>query len=199
MSGFKRSSCMIRRFIGRSAFQLREDLMKPAKTLPFTLILVLAAAGCSTTSAPRAGGNVYNSSESNRAMYSAGCVVRSARYVAVVGDGAGDMRRNAVNTGIGAVAGGLIGRAIGDEIGGGSGRDLAKNLGTIGGAVVGANVAEGVNARRTTREGVEYRVGLDGRSDRVVVQELAEGERPLPAGSACNLVGTNGRVRVLPG
>lgn len=141
-------------------------------------------------------GDVYRSSEAQRPMQTAACVVTGARYVTLVDDSSAQAKRSTANQVVGTVVGGVIGKAIGNEIGAGDGRKLAKTLGTIGGAVVGSNAASNINAARTTRQGIEYRVNVNGKSERVIVQELNAGEAALPRGSSCRVTGTNQRLRV---
>lgn len=162
-------------------------------------LLAMLLGACTTQTQPlQTGATVYRSSESQRAMYAASCRVQSVRYVAVVGDSREDRNRSAATTGVGVLTGALIGNAIGSQIGDGSGNRLARNLGTVAGAAVGANAASAANERRTTRQGVEYLVALDRGQRRVIVQHLNPGEVPLPAGSACDLIGGRGQDRVIP-
>lgn len=162
-------------------------------------LLAVTLGACTTQTQPlQSGASVYRSSEAQRAMYATPCRVESARYVAVIGDGREDRSRATATAGVGIVAGALIGRAIGSEIGGGSGNDLARDLGTIAGAAVGANAAAAATQRRTTRQGVEYLVGLGDGRQRVIVQNMNPGETVIPPGSACQLVGGRGQDRVIP-
>jgi len=165
------------------------------KLIILSALASLSLTACTAT--PRSSGDVYRSSEVNRVMQGQSCTVQSARYVSVVGDGYEDRQQNTLTSGVGAVTGALLGNALGNEIGGGNGRDLARGLGTIGGAVAGAAVAGNINAKRTTRQGVQYEVSTGGRTQ-VVIQELNAGESAMPAGSSCILARGAGGARVLP-
>lgn len=167
-------------------------------TLVIPALAVLLGA-CTTQTQPlQNGASVYRSSESQRALYTSTCRIESARYVAVIGDSVQDRNRAAATTGVGVVAGALIGRAIGSEIGKGRGNELARNLGTIAGGVVGANTAQAATQRATTRQGVEYLVRLEDGRQRVIVQNLNDGEAAMRPGAGCQLVGGRGQDRIIP-
>lgn len=165
--------------------------------LPALLGAAMVLAGCVTT--PQPSGQVYMSSETNRAYAANSCRVVNVTPVTVVGNSQADQNRNAANNAVGIIVGGMIGNAIGNEIGNGSGRDLARGLGTVGGAVVGANVAGNMNAQRTTRQGVQYEVDLGRAGWRTVVQQVNPGELILRPGQPCLLVGGYSGARVVPG
>jgi len=170
-----------------------------SKLLVTVPVMAILLGACTTQTQPlQSGGSVYRSSEAQRAMYANACQVGSARYVAVVGDSVEDRNRSTATAGVGIIAGALIGRAIGSEIGRGKGNALARDLGTVAGAAVGANAAASANQRRTTRQGVEYVVRLSDGRQRVIVQNLNQGEAPIQPGSACQLIGGRGQDRVVP-
>ncbi|MBP6501242.1 MAG: glycine zipper 2TM domain-containing protein [Rhodoferax sp.] len=139
------------------------------------LILVLALAGCTTTSP-----DVVQRNEAQRLSSVVDATVLSVRPVTVEG----------TQSGMGSVAGGLVGGVAGSGVGGRREGIIVGVLGAVAGAVAG-NAIE----RTATREdAVEILLQLRNGDRRAIVQ--ARGNEILQAGDAVILVTTGGKTRV---
>ena len=139
------------------------------------LILVLALAGCTTTSP-----DVVQRNEAQRLSSVVDATVLSVRPVTVEG----------TQSGMGSVAGGLVGGVACSGVGGRREGIIVGVLGAVAGAVAG-NAIE----RTATREdAVEILLQLRNGDRRAIVQ--ARGNEILQAGDAVILVTTGGKTRV---
>lgn len=138
--------------------------------------LVLALAGCSTTSP-----DVIQRGQAQRMEQVQDATVLSVRNVVVEGS----------QSGLGGAAGGVVGGVAGSSVGGGRGSIIAGVLGAVAGGAAG-NVIE----RNTTREqAVELLVQLRNGERRAIVQ--ARGDEILRPGDAVLVVGSGSRARVV--
>ncbi len=139
------------------------------------LILVLALAGCTTTSP-----DVVQRNDAQRLSSVVDATVLSVRPVTVEG----------TQSGLGSVAGGLVGGVAGSGVGGRREGIIVGVLGAVAGAVAG-NAIE----RTATREdAVEILLQLRNGDRRAIVQ--ARGNEIPQAGDAVILVTTGGKTRV---
>lgn len=139
------------------------------------LLLVLALAGCTTTSP-----DVVQRSDAQRLSSVVDATVLSVRPVTVEG----------TQSGVGSVAGGLVGGVAGASVGGRREGIIVGVLGAVAGAVAG-NAIE----RSTTRvDAVEILLQLRNGDRRAIVQ--ARGNKNLQAGDPVILVTTGGKARV---
>jgi outer membrane lipoprotein SlyB len=139
------------------------------------LILMLAMAGCTTTSP-----DVVQRSDAQRLSSVMDATVLSVRPVTVDG----------TQSGVGSVAGGLVGGVAGASVGGRREGIIVGVLGAVAGAVAG-NAIE----RTSTREdAVEILLQMRNGDRRAIVQ--ARGSESLQPGDAVILVTTGGKARV---
>ncbi|WP_119152992.1 glycine zipper 2TM domain-containing protein [Caldimonas tepidiphila] len=138
--------------------------------------LVLALAGCSTTSP-----DVVSRDQAQRLQQVQDGTLLSVRDVVVEG----------TQSGIGAATGGVVGGLAGSSVGGGRGAVAASVLGAVAGGVLG-NAAE----RSGTREqAVELLVQLRNGERRMIVQ--ARGDQALVPGDPVLLVSSGGKTKVV--
>jgi len=135
------------------------------------LILVLALAGCTTTSP-----DVVQRNEAQRLSSVVDATVLSVRPVTVEG----------TQSGMGSVAGGLVGGVAGSGVGG-------RREGIIVG-VLGAVAGNAIERTATREDAVEILLQLRNGDRRAIVQ--ARGNEILQAGDAVILVTTGGKTRV---
>jgi outer membrane lipoprotein SlyB len=139
------------------------------------MLLILALAGCTTTSP-----DVVQRGDAQRLSSVIDATVLSVRPVTVEG----------TQSGVGSVAGGVVGGVAGASVGGRREGIIVGVLGAVAGAVAG-NALE----RSTTREdAVEILLQLRNGERRAIVQ--ARGNETLQAGDAVILVTTGGKSRV---
>jgi outer membrane lipoprotein SlyB len=139
------------------------------------MLLILALAGCTTTSP-----DVVQRGDAQRLSSVIDATVLSVRPVTVEG----------AQSGVGSVAGGVVGGVAGASVGGRREGIIVGVLGAVAGAVAG-NALE----RSTTREdAVEILLQLRNGERRAIVQ--ARGNETLQAGDAVILVTTGGKSRV---
>jgi outer membrane lipoprotein SlyB len=150
-----------------------------AVTLAVTASL-LASAGC----AQKSSQNTYNYNEVGRAASVTFGSVVSARMVDI----------NGKNTGVGALLGGAAGAGAGSYIGNGSG----SIWGAAAGAVIGAVAGGAAEQATSNRRGIEYLVMLESGEAMTVVQDIANDEQPIAAGSRVMVQNSGGYQRVLP-
>ena len=138
-------------------------------------ILVLAVAGCTTTSP-----DVVQRADAQRLSTVVDATVLSVRPVTVEGSQSGG----------GSVAGALVGGVAGSSVGGRREGIIVGVLGAVAGAVAG----NAIERSATREEAVEILLQLPNGERRAIVQ--ARGSETLQAGDAVILVTTGGKARV---
>lgn len=138
-------------------------------------VLVLAVAGCTTTSP-----DVVQRADAQRLSTVVDATVLSVRPVTVEG----------TQSGGGSVAGALVGGVAGSSVGGRREGIIVGVLGAVAGAVAG----NAIERSATREEAVEILLQLPNGERRAIVQ--ARGSETLQAGDAVILVTTGGKARV---
>jgi outer membrane lipoprotein SlyB len=132
------------------------------RPVAIVLAVSLALAGCANPSA-----STYEAAEVGRTIETTKASVVSSRMVKVAGDA------NAV----GPVAGGVLGASSSALISRGSG------LVAVIGGVIGAGIGYLTQQRLNNRDGIEYLLQMDDGRTVTLVQNRADDEAPLPAGT----------------
>lgn len=163
------------------------------------IALMIAVSACAPMQPPTE--SVYRANETRVSQSVDRCRVLDTRQVALAGrDTRNQSARRFSATDVGATIGGIVGTALGSQATDEFSAGAAAIGGTLG-AVAGASAASHIDRAQTSRAGVEYSVlmvGNGGAQERIIVQDLAPGDRIVQPGQSCRIATSPNGLRVLP-